>query len=799
MNMWCHLPTGLNARRTLLFAASALITVVITTSVIFSHIAQAAPGTNKTLNFQGRLLNAAGGTVPDGNYNLQFKIYQDGTGTAAGNPGGSLKWTESHINNGGTSGVKVKNGYFSVTLGSVTAFGTSIDWNQDTLWLSMNVAGSSASCTTFGSAPCGADGEMLPMKRLTATPYAINSGAVGGKTADDLVQLGQGVQSDASTNSSIFINKTGSGNLIQLQSSGTDTFTVNNAGNISLGSAANQSLSVATSASGAGKSLTVTAGNAASGSGLTGGNLVLQGGAGNSAASGNVIVKANGQNSTGTFQVQNAGGDTLFNVDSMSNIVSVGGIKFTPAIEGATTAYSLWDDNDVTGGTYDDSNLNIGTVFQADQSGMVSGVRFYNPAGGTVSSSNVGKLWSCPNANCSTGGGSELANVTFASSSTEGWKTAYFSSPVSISANTNYVISYYMPTSGKYRASPNYFQSAYTTGVLTAPESGSVPNGVYYTGAANFPFGTFNKTNYWVDVVFEAAAPEFDQITSDTALIMRGDGGITVGSDSSATVVQGSSVSIESAGSVALQANGQERLSVNDSNVRIGDGNALNTPTVLTLDSGSGPGANVLGSMYYDTSIGKVQCYEADGWGACSDAPDTFVSLTPEYSNAVMNGADIGTISSDICSDELNLNDGSSSQPTICGTGETQNFYKWTSAEGTAQTRSIYVSYQLPSNFKEFVAGSTALMGRTNSSNSSVTFQMYRDSPSEGLISCGGSPVSVSTGSVSAWQTATATSGADPATCGFEAGDSILVRINLSAHSNANAYVSDLKFTYSNE
>ena len=95
---------------------------------------------------------------------MQFKIYQDGTGTAAGNPGGSLKWTETYVNNDGTAGIEVKNGYFSVNLGSKTAFGSSVDWNQDTLWLSMNIAGSATNCTSFNSGACIADGEMLPMK-----------------------------------------------------------------------------------------------------------------------------------------------------------------------------------------------------------------------------------------------------------------------------------------------------------------------------------------------------------------------------------------------------------------------------------------------------------------------------------------------------------------------------------------------------------------------------------------------------------------------------------------------------------
>ncbi|HSX02720.1 MAG TPA: hypothetical protein VLI05_05415, partial [Candidatus Saccharimonadia bacterium] len=50
--------------------------------------AVAATGINQQINFQGRLLNAAGAVVADGTYNMEFKIYQDGTGTVAGNPGG---------------------------------------------------------------------------------------------------------------------------------------------------------------------------------------------------------------------------------------------------------------------------------------------------------------------------------------------------------------------------------------------------------------------------------------------------------------------------------------------------------------------------------------------------------------------------------------------------------------------------------------------------------------------------------------------------------------------------------------
>ncbi|MBA3679516.1 hypothetical protein H0W80_05035, partial [Candidatus Saccharibacteria bacterium] len=123
----------------------------------FTQRAQAATGINEQLNYQARLLDSTGAVVADGTYNIEFKIYQDGTGCVSGGSppcSGTLKWTETRTS---TNKVTVKNGYFSVNLGSVTAFGTSVDWNQDTLWLSINIGGTGSPSW---------DGEMTPFRRL---------------------------------------------------------------------------------------------------------------------------------------------------------------------------------------------------------------------------------------------------------------------------------------------------------------------------------------------------------------------------------------------------------------------------------------------------------------------------------------------------------------------------------------------------------------------------------------------------------------------------------------------------------
>lgn len=282
------------------------------------------------MNFQGRLYNAQGATVPDGYYNIQFKIYQDGDGQSVGNttgtPAGTLKWTESHLN-ANSQGIEVKNGFMSVQLGSVTPFGSSVDWNQDTLWLSMNIAGTNATCTPFSS--CSPDGEMVPMKRLSSTPYSLNSGLLGGLSSSQFIQFAQGVQTDVSTNtSSIFINKTGSGgNFLALQASSVDVFQLTSTGDISFGAATAHTISVATAASStAGQTLSLIAGSAGtSGTPLNGGNLILQGGAGSGGGtSGSVIVKSNGSNSTTAFQVQNKDSGRVLAVDTSANQVVLG-------------------------------------------------------------------------------------------------------------------------------------------------------------------------------------------------------------------------------------------------------------------------------------------------------------------------------------------------------------------------------------------------------------------------------------------------------------------------------------------
>jgi hypothetical protein len=96
----------------------------------------------------------------DGYYNVRFKLY-------SGVSGGSALWTETYLVSGG-NGVRTANGYLTTSLGTLTAFPSSINWGQQ-LYLTMEIGGT-------GTSPVW-DGEMSPRLPLTSVPsaFALNS------------------------------------------------------------------------------------------------------------------------------------------------------------------------------------------------------------------------------------------------------------------------------------------------------------------------------------------------------------------------------------------------------------------------------------------------------------------------------------------------------------------------------------------------------------------------------------------------------------------------------------------------
>ena len=131
--------------------------LVISLSATLLHPVDASP--SNVLNFQARLEGSDGAIVDDGNYNVEFNLYDSASG-------GSPLWTEDYLNSA-SNGVRVVDGYLTVNLGSVTPFPSTIPWDQQ-LWVTMNVGGTSTGTPTW-------DGEMNPRLQLTSVPYAFQA------------------------------------------------------------------------------------------------------------------------------------------------------------------------------------------------------------------------------------------------------------------------------------------------------------------------------------------------------------------------------------------------------------------------------------------------------------------------------------------------------------------------------------------------------------------------------------------------------------------------------------------------
>ena len=156
------------------FKNLALLTILATISLLSLSLTLGPSSsyalTSNTINYQAKLETTQGAIAADGTYNVEFKLYNalTSTGSTQGSCSGDSHclWVEDYLVSNST-GVVVKDGYLTVNLGSITAFPSTINWDQQ-LYLTMNIGGT-------GTTPTW-NGEMSPRIALTAVPYAFRSG-----------------------------------------------------------------------------------------------------------------------------------------------------------------------------------------------------------------------------------------------------------------------------------------------------------------------------------------------------------------------------------------------------------------------------------------------------------------------------------------------------------------------------------------------------------------------------------------------------------------------------------------------
>jgi endonuclease/exonuclease/phosphatase family metal-dependent hydrolase len=144
----------------------------------------------------------------------------------------------------------------------------------------------------------------------------------------------------------------------------------------------------------------------------------------------------------------------------------------------------------------DTKAVEVGVRFRSNVPGTIQALRFYRGTGNA--NGYVARLW--------TSSGTLLAQASVRDGRIPGWQEVTLPSPVSISAGSTYIVSYYT-SNGQFARDAYGLTNAVVSGNLTAPGSASVGgNGVYvYATGGGFPASSYKDANYWVDVRFAPA------------------------------------------------------------------------------------------------------------------------------------------------------------------------------------------------------------------------------------------------------------------------------------------------------
>jgi hypothetical protein len=275
----------------------------------------------------------------------------------------------------------------------------------------------------------------------------------------------------------------------------------------------------------------------------------------------------------------------------------------------------------------------IGMKFKSDTTGYVTGLRFYK------ASTNVGThtahIWSMS--------GTLLGSASFANETASGWQQVNFAKPIPVTANTDYVASYFAP-SGHYSMDSNYFA---TKGIDNAPlhalaNGVNGGNGVYlHASKSGFPWGTYLSSNFWVDIVFSTQATAANpQLKVSATTLSFG----SVALNTAAT----SSVTLTSSGTSAVTLNSASITGTGFSIVAGTFPTTLNPNQSLTLQlqfkptaAGAATGKLTINS---NSTTGSTATVSLSGTGAAANPQLKVSATTLSFGSVAVNSATTGSV-----------------------------------------------------------------------------------------------------------------------------------------------------------
>ncbi len=198
----------------------------------------------------------------------------------------------------------------------------------------------------------------------------------------------------------------------------------------------------------------------------------------------------------------------VYNITPDSEAVTVTAPTTFSAFSGATPGSPVLNNESTA--------IELGMRFAVDRAGSVTELKYWRGSGDANDTDlREGHLWRAE--------GTLLATVIFTSTVGQaGWQIATLSTPVTLTAGTQYIVSY--RTDNNYVATGNYFVDANDVGfdgldnnsfwgfggvVRVVQDGVDGNNGVYGygSGPAVMPSQSFNGANYWVDITFDALSP----------------------------------------------------------------------------------------------------------------------------------------------------------------------------------------------------------------------------------------------------------------------------------------------------
>lgn len=225
--------------------------------------------------------------------------------------------------------------------------------------------------------------------------------------------------------------------------------------------------------------------------------------------------------------------------DAAGNALAADTTSSFTTVAAPSAPVSLWSNSPTPSiiDSGDNQAVELGTKFYSDVNGQITGLRFYKSAANT--GTHTANLWSSS--------GQLLASATFTGESGSGWQQVNFATPVSITAGTTYVASYYT-TKGRYSVNRQFFNTQFNSGPLHVPVNG----GVYRYGSSAMPNQTYQGSNYWVDVLL-STTPQAD-VTPPTVIGFNpAAGAVNVATSAAATVTFSEAMTAATINSTAIR------------------------------------------------------------------------------------------------------------------------------------------------------------------------------------------------------------------------------------------------------